>query len=671
LANFQSAVWYPLNILYILLPFAFSWSVLVMLQPLFAGIFLYLYLRRMRLSYGAAAFSSITFAFCGFSTAWLEWNTLVQTALWLPLILLASEQLLEKFSYRWSAVFCFSFLAAFFGGHLQTFIYLLGIVVLYVLARIIQIAKHRKSLQQYPIFLILAAIIILLSAVQWLPTQQFINLSARGVDQVNGWLQPGWFIPWQHLIQFFAPDFFGNPTTLNYWGEWNYGEFVGYVGIFPLVMAIFALYNRQDKKTLFFGALFFLSLIFALPTVFAKLPYQLHIPFLVTTQPTRLLFVTDFSLAVLAGLGLDFFIRSPKKWKVSYSLGIVGIIFAGLWIFVITGTKFFPTISMEHLLIAKRNLYIPTFFYIISVMLLSVWVLFTSVKRFEKMLNKPLLTTLLLLFILAITIFDLVRFSQKFTPFTERSYLFPPTKSLAYLQNQSGQFRIMATDSQMLPPNFAVMYHLQSIDGYDPLYLLRYGELISAINREKPDITPPFGFNRIITPEKYDSPLINLLGVQYILSLSDIKSPGLQKVFTEGQTKVYKNANAFPRTFFVSNVEAAANKTDAIQKLFTEKNNLKNVAVVENANALSEKKLSMGKSSVISYADNKVEISTENAGVGFLVLTDTYYPTWKVRICASNEDQCENSTIYVTDYNFRGIVIPPGEHRIVFYNSLL
>jgi hypothetical protein len=281
------------------------------------------------------------------------------------------------------------------------------------------------------------------------------------------------------------------------------------------------------------------------------------------------------------------------------------------------------------------------------------------------------LTTLLLIFVLAITIFDLLRFSQKFVPFTNNTYLFPPTKSLAFLQKQKGQFRIMSTDSQILPPNFSVMYHLQSIDGYDPLYLLRYGELISALNRDRADITPPFGFNRIITPQKYDSPLINLLGVQYILSMSELHASGLQKVFAEGETKVYKNTNAFPRAFFVSKIVEAPDKNNAIQKLFAVKNNLRTIAVVENATGLSSWKLSGGKSAVSSYSDNSLAIDTINRGESYLVVTDTFYPTWKASVCSANGTDCKNTTIYRTDYNFRGVIVPSGKHRIVFYNSLL
>src|SRR3990172_5227032 len=44
LANFQSAVFYPFNLIFFVLPFDISWSILVLLGPLLAGLFLYFYL---------------------------------------------------------------------------------------------------------------------------------------------------------------------------------------------------------------------------------------------------------------------------------------------------------------------------------------------------------------------------------------------------------------------------------------------------------------------------------------------------------------------------------------------------------------------------------------------------------------------------------------------------
>src|SRR5688572_28680157 len=90
------------------------------------------------------------------------------------------------------------------------------------------------------------SIAFVLISVQLFPTLQFINLSGREADQAN-WQKEGWFIPWHHLVQFIAPDFYGNPTTLNYWGAWNYAELVGYVGIIPLLFASFAGLFIKDK----------------------------------------------------------------------------------------------------------------------------------------------------------------------------------------------------------------------------------------------------------------------------------------------------------------------------------------------------------------------------------------------------------------------------------------
>src|SRR5579859_5278990 len=77
LANFQSAALYPLNIVFFILPFATAWSFLIILEPLLGGLFLYLYLKNLKLHSLAAFLGSIAFTFSGFSVAWLEWNTVL------------------------------------------------------------------------------------------------------------------------------------------------------------------------------------------------------------------------------------------------------------------------------------------------------------------------------------------------------------------------------------------------------------------------------------------------------------------------------------------------------------------------------------------------------------------------------------------------------------------
>jgi len=644
LANFQSGSFYVFNILFFAMPFHVAWSLIIFLGPLMAGIFMLAYLNNLRLNKWGSLMGAISYTFCGFSIAWMEWGAITHVALWLPLILLSIDKMVAKTKDKkilgWSLIYLFSLTSAFFAGHLQTFFYLGVFSFAYLIARWF---KYGKKVKVLALYIILNVLFLLLTSVQWIPTLQLISLSARNIDAVD-FNSPGWFIPWQHLIQFIAPDFFGNPTTLNYWGVWNYGELVGYIGIMPLILALFAMLYRRDKKTLFFGTFFFLAIILSFPTFLAKIPYILRIPFLSTAQPTRLLFIVDFVLAVLSALGFDYLLKT-KRVNIIYPLIFVLIILSGLWIFI----------PKEHLLIARSNLFLPTLLFIFS-LILFLFLIFTQ--------KKSNYTAIACIAIVIITVFDLLRFGWKFTPFTQKSYLFPVTKTITFLQKNLGESRVMTTDSRLFPPNFSAIYGLQSIDGYDPLYILRYGELMAASERGKADINPPFGFNRIITPHNYKSGIIDLLGVKYILSLSALDSPKLVKVFQEGQTITYENKNVLPRAFFARSIKLSKSKEESIGMLFDPSINLTQTGIVENGDEELNTVWSVGSAKIIQYSANKIIIDTRNKGAGFLILTDTFYPTWK----ASVDNKLVK--IHIVDYNFRGVVVPSGTHRIEFYNSL-
>jgi hypothetical protein len=624
------------------MPFADAWSLIILLGPLLGGIFMFAYLNNLRLSKWGSLLGAIVYTFCGFSVAWMEWGTIIHVALWLPLILLSVDRLVdgENKKFWWSIVYLFSVISAFFAGHLQIFFYCSILSFVYFFSRWFQRGRGGKTLF---LFLIINVLFLILTSVQWIPTLQYVLLSARNVDVVN-FNTLGWFIPWQNAIQFIAPDYFGNPTTLNYWGVWNYAELVGYVGIIPLVLALFGMFYRRDRKTLFFGTFFFLAIVFSFPTFFAKIPYLLKIPFLNTSQPTRLLFIVDFTLAVLSALGFDYLLKS-RKISVIFPLIFILVVLAGLWIFI----------PAEHLVVIKNNLLLPTFLFILTFILL-LGLIFLK--------KKSLYTIIICIIIVGVVVFDLLRFGWKFTPFTQKSYLFPQTKTMEFLQKNLKNSRFMTTDSRILPPNFSAAYKLQSVDGYDPLYLLRYGELIAASERGTADINPPFGFNRIITPHNFSSRIMGLLGVKYVLSLTPINSISLNKVFQEGQTIIYENKNVLSRAFFVEKTITAKNKEESISELLDQSSDLGRIAVVESADKELKANWSVGKVFISEYSGNKISIETQNKELGFLILTDTFYPTWKTFVDG------KLVKTYLTDYNLRGIIVPSGEHKVEFVNSL-
>ena len=682
--NLQSAPFYPLNILLFIAPFHAGWTALVILQPLLAGLFMFGYLGSLRLRNEARLLGGIVYAFCGFSMVWLEWNTVGHVALWLPAVLLIKEHILatlQGHSAIRKLLLLFAALVTvessyWLAGHPQTAFYVWIVTNIYLFARcwqtvrVMPIDKKKRYLRRLLVFFSLATLTIgALVSVQAYEFLKFTLYSSRASDQAAWELNEGWFIPLNHLVQFLAPDFFGNPATLNYWGTWNYLELTGYIGVAPLIFALTAVMFRRDRKTLFFGILGLLGLLFALPTPLAKLPFQLSLPFIATSQPTRLLSVIDFSLAVLAALGMDAVIKKQILFKQAMKVIILlGIVYAGLWFYVMNGRNAaFSTMDdpgiirdqFENFSTSMRNLILPTALYLSSSVLIVLLV--RAIRVFREIRGFRVFAVSCLLLIVS---FDLLRFGWKFTPFSRQEYLYPQSALLQYLQERDGKgevFRIMSTDRRILPPNVSVMYGLQTVDGYDPLFLTDYAELMSAWVRNEADISP-YQFNRIITPQNYDSRLADLLNVRFILSFDELSSEKLVPVFGEGKTILYENIQAFPRAYLAESVVRAEDKQQAIELLFDETVDLQKTAVVYDTIGIGEVPIEDDENAaILDYSSSRIRIQVNASADRLLVLSDSYYPSWRATIDG------EDTKIYKTNYAFRGVVVPEGDHTVEFF----
>lgn len=644
LANIQSASFYPLNFIFFLLPFIPAWTIFIMLQQILGGVFMYLYLRNKSLSVESSVFGGIGFCFSGFFIAWLEWGNIAQTALWIPLGLLLIDKITSlKAKGYWYLAFGLTVLSSFLAGHLQTFIYSFLLWAIYFFS---QWSKNRDKKSVFFTLLTLLAVGLLVFPI-WSTQLNLIFLSARNVD--ISWQKIGFFIPLAQVIQFFAPDFFGNPATGNYWGVFNYGEFIGYIGMAPLIFAALALYLKRGKEVFLWGGLIVICVILATDNPLAKIPYKVGIPFFSSAQPTRLLILVEVGLSILAGLGYEAVRSAGKKVIRPILLLFVSMLVLIYGFAILSSLNFDPV----HFAVTKRNLIVPSGLFTLTFTLLILS------QFLQEKLKKYLLIA-----ILGLTFLDLQFFAAKYMPFASKDYFYPTTKSLAYLIKHTGNSRIMTTTRQILSPNITMMYRLQSIDGYDPLYLMRFGELMAASERGKADISTPFGFNRIVIANRFNSRIIDLMGVKYVLSLTERSDPKLVKVFEEGETKIYENKSAFPRSFFVEKIIKAKTAQQSINFLFDPSVNLLQAAIVEDGSSLPPN-YTTGSALITKYTPNVVTISAKNNGQGFLVLTDTFYPTWQVYIDG------RQSKIYRTDFNFRGVIVPPGSHTVEFKDRLI
>jgi hypothetical protein len=658
-ANIQSAVFYPLNSIFFILPFSIAWGILVMSQTLCMMVFFYWYMRILGIQKAAGLIGAIAWGFSGFSIAWLEWNTILHTAMWLPLILLLYEKILKNFKFKWMLLLIFAHTSQILAGHLQVLFYSLLISTSYVVVRMSQYIKRDKKQKGVTFirlctpFVSTALITAVLTFPQWWPAFSLIKESARTIDQ-GAMLPEGWFIPWQNLIQFVVPDYFGNPSTGNYWGIWNYAEFVGFIGIIPLILAIYSLIFRRDRKVLFFGTLCISALLFALPTVFAKIPFILHIPLISTSQPTRLLFIIDFCLCILASFGFDQFEKEKRYLPVLSIISMVSIAILAGWSLIFIPHEYFPLVTMDMIRITAKNLIYPTLIFGSSIIALVGYVVIRARSRY-----------IVLVAIIGLILVDVLRFGWKFTPFSPAEWIYPSTKLISLIQADPESYRMMATDRRIIPANFSVKYRIQDVSGYDPLYLTRYSQIAAAWDRGTSDISPA-SFNRIITPSQYNRFFADLLGVKYIMTFGPVESNKLRYLAKEGQTYLYENTSAFPRAFFVDDFRKVASDQQAIDMMYQLGSRLRTIAVVTDNILVDSIPLSQSEFvKISSYQPDSITINTTSNTIRLMVLSDIYYPTWEVRIDG------KKSSLLRVDLSLRGVVVPPGTHVVEFKDHLL
>lgn len=651
LANFQTAAFYPLNFLYFLLPHPLAWSWQIVISHLMLGIFLYLYLKNLNLSPLSSFFGSFAFSFSGFVIAWLTWNTIIHVAAWSILALLAIDKIVQRpktNDYRpiiWYFIFTLSLVSAFLAGHLQIFFYSFLLIFSYLLFRLFFQKKNRIKI--FFAFVSCFLLFIIFTLPQSIPTIKFIADSARDTD-LGQWTKPGWFVPWQNLVQFLIPDFFGNPVTGNYFGIWNYAEFISFIGVLPLILALFASVFLINRETFFFSILFFLSLLFALPTPLAKIPFIFNLPLISTAQPSRLLFLTDFSLSVLAAFGLDGLLKKKQADKVFFVLLVVFVLFILFWF---AGTN--P--------VSRRNLILPSLMFLASVLILVL-------PKMKFIFSPGKLSHFVFPFlIVSLTVFDLFRFSWKFIPFTDKGWLFPETKIIKELKNDSSLWRLISLDRRIMPANFSAFYRFQDVSGYDPLYLKSYNLLVSSWNSGKPESFPG-SFNRIVTPQRYDSVIADLLNIKYVLSYEPLvdPDPDLTKVLSEGSTYLYRKNNFFPRAWLTDSIIKVNSQKEELAKIFELKENLLSTAVTsENFDFQPGPASRFDSVKVVSWSSNNILVRTKSDSPKLLVLSEIYHPSWHAKI-----DGIEIKIIRV-NYLLRGIPLKSGEHFIEFYAALI
>jgi len=638
LGNLQSAAFYPINFLFFVLPRLDAWTIYLFLQPVLAGVLTYFFVKNITKNVLAGLMAGTCYGFSSIMMNHLEFGIDGHTALWLPLSLLSINKIQDKRSRKWLFLLTFSLMMSLLGGYPPPVIYNFIVVCFYVLLKI------RPLFSSKLLMVIIGAVLAFgLASPQVLPAVELSRKIIREETQFGVSSGEAYFLPFENLLTLVAPDFFGHPSTNNFFSKINYTDNPS-IGIVGLIFVFFALFQFKKKETLFwiFGAL--VPILLMTKTFFGTAMRSINISFISLVTPLRMIWIVVFALSVLAGIGMvELGRRIKEKSFLGFFLPIIII-----WEFIFLAWIFsFLIPSGTNILISRRNLILPTVF-------LSLSSFFLVLALF-----KPSWLKILGFFCVLLAAGELIREGVKYNPFIDRELVFPKVELFDLIIGEKPIFRILITHQELLPANSNLPYKLAMVDGYASMQDGRYGQMVKIANSSYP-ITKIEGYPRIVFQTEYRSNLINLLGAKYVLSLKDLKEVKLKIVNQVGQTRLYENTEVFPKAFFVSDFLVAKNDLEIANNLL--KVDLRKTVVLEKPPTAQVPFENYQKSEVniIDYSDNQIILETKNNQPGILVVNDAFDLGWKASI---NKHLVE---ILRADYDLRAVEVPPGKNKIIF-----
>ena len=211
--------------------------------------------------------------------------------------------------------------------------------------------------------------------------------------------------------------------------------------------------------------------------------------------------------------------------------------------------------------------------------------------------------------------------------------------------------------------NRALVSGLDDIQGYNPIHLARYDELMAALNGRVQNY-----HHADVLEAGLDSPLLDLLNVRYIVvpaqTAQDQVTPRfqrvLQTVYEDDSVRVLENPGALPRAWLVHSAQQIP-PGQALQALAAGTVDPRQVAFLQEpppaltiaANPADDAV------TITSYRPDQLLLRTASTAAGLVVVSDVYYPAWHAYVDGRRADH-----VYVADHALRGVAVPAGDHSL-------
>ena len=658
IANIQASMFYPLGLLYYLIPTETAYLYSTVLHCIIGTIFMYMFMRSLSVSKSGAFLSGFIFIFNGYFMAHLYAGHLsfVQTYVWIPLIFLFFVRFTQSSCFRYVITAGLILGIQILGGFPQLVFYTILAAILFFFYSCCTRIKIDGA-QYLSKMAVAAGMFVLIgfsiAAIQLLPTYEFTQLSTRaeGVGYQFATMDS---LPPRNLLTFFFPLLFGSPADGTFWisgATWEFWEYCGYVGIGALAIATITVRKVvSDHLGRFFIMLIVIALFLALGKYNPVYPVIYRLPgFNNFRIPAQIIFLYVFSIAVLTGKGLDFI-----KGSRALSMRTGQIVFYALFLFLpliiwsYGFTDSFNNFLSQHIQLAGMTIeQISRIASVISrAIFMSYVILFAVAVSFYLYDKESLPYSMLAVTLIFISIVDLGSFSSPMIQVTDIKSLLNKGKSLHSI-TQSPIFSRTSINGRCFIENAGLWYGFQDVQGYDPLILKRYMEYINRSQGLSPD-------GKVVNLHyigDFNNTLIRMLNLKYVVDCKE------QRIGTVDPF--------MPRCYIVHHMDTKG-KNEILDFMMEDQFDPLKVVVFEKGNApatffpeepipdLNEKCW------ITAYDNNEIRLVADMKAPGFLVMSEINYPGWRVFVDGTKKN------ILTGNYLFRVVPLNAGRHDIHF-----
>lgn len=124
---------------------------------------------------------------------------------------------------------------------------------------------------------------------------------------------------------------------------------------------------------------------------------------------------------------------------------------------------------------------------------------------------------------------------------------------------------------------------------------------------------------------------------------------------------VFENQRCLPRAWLTFKVRTLPAEEQLRLIHLSEDFDPGKVALVEGNLTLDSIMDRSARVTIVTLLDEHIMVKTSSKVEGFLVLSDCFFPGWKATVDG------HPVPLYVTDYLFRGLIVPPGFHQVNLY----